>query len=389
MYQIVNVATLWGPALIGGLVSQNAAGFTLQFRILAFFQALSIPLLIFGAPETMFERSPNPYDQPTTAGWTPGTGLSSLLLTSASRRFRRLPTRAPGSGMLLNRIAQYIDSVTPPHSYSGGKGGTRDIPLLLQAPRALIAPTTVLAFLASFLPYTLLWGYSASLSGLFAPDPFDLYPATVGSLLATPFILATAAAAVFALWPEWSRTHNAFRPRSSHLFVLGAGAMLSLIGAIAFSQYVATQMDRTSSSGSGIRFSALSFIFGLLAAGAYILDAPSEPLIRRSAQFTAPNLPRSLRNAADMAAGLAIWKALFAGIFSMGIPAAVVSGSTGIKSTGIGIGVVQIFVAAGVGVVWYMRDESVRRMDGRVMRCVDLESLRRMTTLTSIFEMEE
>lgn len=363
IYRIVSVATTWGPPLIGGAASQNALGVHLQFEILAIFQIVSIPLLILGAPETQYDRTSYIFEKST-----PG---SSIGLKSSSR-FRRLPAWARGRGFTLNRAIQYIKEVAPPKSYPGAAGGVLDVPLLLQAPRAFIAPTTVLAFLASFLPYSLLWGFSTSLSGLFSRDPFKLYSATVGTLLATPFILSTVAVSIFSLWPEWSKTTNAFRVRSTHLLVLGAGATLSFIGILGFGLYVSPRLQ----AAEGLRFSALSIILGLLAAGSYILDAPTTPLIHQSARFTSPNLSVNLRNVADMDAGVAVWRALFAGIFVMGIPAAVVTTAAGLKSTGIGVAVVQVFVAGGVGAVWYMWDENVWRLDGLVLRCVGWKDVR-------------
>lgn len=366
IYRIVSVATTWGPPLIGGVTSQNALGLNLQFEILAIFQVVSIPLLVLGAPETMYDRTSSMFEKPT-AGWTPRTGWSSLGLQSSSR-FRRLPAWARGRGLTLDRAIQYAKEVAPPKSYAGAAGGVVDAPLLLQTPRAVVAPTTILTFLASFLPYSLLWGFSASLSGLFAREPFNLFPATVGSLLATPFILSTAAVAIFSLWPSWSQTTAAFRVWSTHLFVLGGGAVLSFIGILGFGLYVSSRLTVNEPD---LRFSAVSFLLGLLATGAYILDAPTKPLIHRSTQYTSPNLCVNLRNAADMDAGVAIWRAMFAGIFAMGIPAAVATSAAGLKSTSIGVAVVQVFIAGGVGAVWYMWDENMQRLDGIVLGCID------------------
>lgn len=377
-YRIVSVATTWGPPLLGGLVVQHPVGVTLQFEILAIFQIFSIPLLVLGVPETTYDRMSNMFEKPTP-GWTPRTGwsMSSIGLKSSSR-FRRLPAWARGrGGITLDRAVQYVRDVAPPVSYQGAARGYVDRALLLQALRAAAAPTTVLAFLTSLLPFALLWGLAASLSGLFAREPYDLCPATVGSLLATPFVLATAAVALFSLWSDWSKTGRAFRIWSSYLLVLGAGTALSLIGILGFALYVAAARSRAvGPADQGLRFSALSFILGLLAAGACVLDAPTKLLIQRSAQFTSPNLCTILRNASDMDAGVAAWRALAAGVFAVGVPAAVVASDAGLRSTGVGVAVVHVLVAVGVGAAWYWRDESIRRLDGRVLACVDLTPLR-------------
>lgn len=329
----------------------------------------------------MYDRTVSSLEKPTP-GWTPHTGWSSLGLKSSSR-FQRLPAWARGRGLNVDRVVQYIKEVSPPRTYTGTAGDTVDLALLLQTSCTLIAPTTVLAFLASFLPTSLLWGFSFSLSGLFARDPFDLFPATVGSLLATPFILATVAVAIYSLWPAWSKTIKAFNIETTHLFVLTGGALLSFIGILAFGLYVSPRLNE---GDQGFRFSALSFVLGLLAAGSYVLDAPRVPLILRSTQFTSPNLTVSLRNEADMNAGVTIWRTLFAGIFVMGTPAAVVASSAGLKSTTIGVAVMQLVVVGSVGAVWYILDDSVRAMDGQVLGFVKRTSSK---GLRSYFEFDD
>ncbi|KAI3397396.1 hypothetical protein diail_10847 [Diaporthe ilicicola] len=368
-HRIVSVATLWGPPLIGGVTSQNQAGFSLQFEILAVFQIVSIPLLVLGAPETMFDRTNSMIRTPTT-GWSTAAGGKFPPWTS--RRFSK------------QTIIDYIKSAAKPVSYHGPSEGTINKDALLHAPRAMAAPTTALAFMASFLPYALLWGFSASLSGLFVPAPASLSPATIGPILAFPFTLSTTVVAVFGLWPSWSNTMTAFKTRSTHIYVLGAGSALSFIGILGFGLYIANNNTAT------LRFSAVSFLLGLLAAGAYILDAPARPLVKRSAQFTSPNLAISLRSTADMDAGLTVWKALFAGIFAMAIPSAVVGSSSpaaaGLRGTGIGVAVVQVLVAAALGAVWWMWEENIRKLDGRVMACrVDLTFLNNRASLQGSF----
>lgn len=313
----------------------------------------------------MYDRAV-PLLEKETPGWTPHTGWTSLGLKSSSR-FQRLPAWARGRGFNIDRAINYVKEVGPPKSYSAAQGAAVDLALLLQAPCALVAPTTILVFLASFLPYSLLWGFSSSLAGLFARDPFNLFPATVGSLLATPFILTTVAVAIFSLWPAWSKTTQAFSVESTHIYVLTGGAILSLVGTLSFGLYVSPRLDVVD---PGFRFSALSFVLGLLAAGSYILDTPRRPLIFRSVGFTSPNLTISLRNEADMDAGVTVWRTLFAGVFVMAIPAAVVADSAGVKSTAIGVAIVQWFVAGAMGATWYIYDESIRALDGKVLACV-------------------
>jgi hypothetical protein len=77
-----------------------------------------------------------------------------------------------------------------------------------------------------------------------------------------------------------------------------------------------------------------------------------------------------------MAAGVACWRALVAGIFVMAVPG-VVWCWEGLKGFCIGIGIAQVVVAATVGTVWWVCGEAVKRWDGRVMGLVDLEGLKR------------
>lgn len=401
VYRIISAATLWGAPLLSGLTAQNQPGPSLIFAILAVFQVVSIPLLVLGAPESMYDRLAAPGEK-TTPGWSPRTGWSSLGLQSSSRYAGRLPAWARGRGLTLDRVLQYIKAVARPQSYAApgtqdsGGGllevlGSLETRALLQQPfRALVAPTTLLAFVAAFLPHALLWGFSFSLSGLFARPPFQLLPATVGSLLATAFLFSPLVAGIFSFWPAWARTPlaSAFQnTRRPHHLVLGAGTFLSFIGLLAFGLYVgahvpamtATVPQADAANAPDFRFAALSFILGLLAAGAALLAAPTAPLILRSTQFTSPNLAVALRNVADMEAAVACWQTLAAGVFVMGIPAATVtvtSAAGGLRSTGIGVAVVQVLVVVGVAAVWYLFEEDVWRWDGRVLRCIDLRSVK-------------
>lgn len=359
-------------------------GLALQFEILAIFQVISIPLIVLGAPETMYDRSS---PDTLTAGWTPRMGWASLGLKS-STRYTSLPTWARGRHLTIDRMVQYVKSVSRPQSYSGTPDGRVSSTLLLQAPRALVSPTTLLAFSTSFLPNCLLWGFSFALSGLFAPAPYSLSPTTVGSLLTAPFILSTLVVALFSFWPAWSKTYTAFGVRSTPLFQLSAGSILSYIGTLGFGLYVAyhvsqeqTQVTDSPDTATKLSFPALSFILGLLAAGSSILDASTGPLIHRSAQFTSPNLSTNMRNVEDMDAGVVFWRNLFSSIFIMGIPAATVASrataAAGLRDTGIVIAIMQIFVAVLIAGVWFLfQEEDLWRLDGRILQCVDLTPIK-------------
>lgn len=78
-----------------------------------------------------------------------------------------------------------------------------------------------------------------------------------------------------------------------------------------------------------------------------------------------------------MDACLGILRTLFAGVFVIAIPSAV-GDWDGMKGVCLGIGVAQIILDAVVAGIWLFWHEAVARMDGRIMRLVDLDGLRRM-----------
>jgi hypothetical protein len=365
IYSILSVAITWGAPLFGGLASQNAERFTLQYEIINSFQIFAVPLILFGAPETNFDRAWNTLIQ------TPASSYST---------WKSQPLRPRGT-ISVESVKEYIAKLRP-MSYEG----LSDFPTILQAPRAFVAPTTSLLFLVSFMPYCSLWGFSSTLAQLFAPMPFMLLPASLGSLMAGPFLLATAAVATFTLYQGY---HKRFTPKFNVL-TLAAGTFLASVGILAFGLEVTNVMtqepaniDETSTSvfalefiGARLSFPLVSVLLGFLAAGVYVLDATSRPLIWRSTQFTSSNYGVCLRNFCDMDAGVTCWRNLFAGIFVLAMPNTIYFWD-GLKSTAIGVGVAQIVLTAGVAAVWWFYDESIRRMDGRVMGLVDLSMLKR------------
>ncbi|OAA66805.1 major facilitator superfamily transporter [Niveomyces insectorum RCEF 264] len=195
VYDVVVVTTTWGGPLLGGVVSSHGLGFRLQFEILVCFQAAALLLLALGCPETAYDRSFYSLNTPVSA-WSN----------------KALPLR-PRATLSLEAVRDYVTARgLRPWSYTvqqqqrraSNKFSARiDGALLLQAPRALVAPTTLLLFLVSFLPLCALWSMAASLSLLFAPLPFTLGPPQLGGLLTAPWLLATAAVAL--LGAAWSR----------------------------------------------------------------------------------------------------------------------------------------------------------------------------------------
>ncbi|RYP09626.1 hypothetical protein DL764_001168 [Monosporascus ibericus] len=358
IFHAVATATTWGSPLLGGVVSLGPDGFTRQFKIIGGFLPFSILLLAFGAPETMFDR-------PSVESQTP----------TATR------PRAMWSQVRLTKDAamEYLIKMKP-WSYRADSINSR---LILQAPRAFMAPTTALLFAATLLPYASLWSLASSLSLFFSPIPFMLRESAVGALMTGPFLAATAVAATLSISSFPRRFTTTF-----HVITVVVGTGVASIGILGFGLYVrgAVQMPTdgsASSTGSPwdarflsdrVSFPVVSFLLAFLGAGSLVLDATIRPVIQRSTAFTSSSLLVALRNTADMQGDLACLRNLAAGIVILGLPNAVWTWD-GLKSAAVGIGVVQIVVAGAVCAVWWYYDENVRRLDGRLMGLVDLSIL--------------
>ncbi|RYP34030.1 hypothetical protein DL767_004472 [Monosporascus sp. MG133] len=358
IFHAVATATTWGSPLLGGVVSLGPDGFTRQFKIIGGFLPFSILLLVFGAPETVFDRPSFELQTPTATRLRPM--WSQVRLTKDAAR-------------------EYLMKMKP-WSY---RADSIDSRLILQAPRAFMAPTTALLFATTLLPYASLWSLASSLSLLFSPIPFMLRESAVGALMTGPFLAATAVAVTLSFSPFPRRFTTTI-----HIITVAIGTGAASIGILGFGLYVrgAVQMPTDGSApstdspwgarflGDRVSFPVISFLLAFLGAGSLVLDAAIRPVIQRSTAFTSSSLPVALRNTADMQGGLACLRNLAAGVFVLGLPNAVWTWD-GLKSAAVGIGVAQIAVAGAVCAVWWYYDENVRRLDGRLMELVDLSVL--------------
>jgi hypothetical protein len=345
-------------------------GFGLQFVVLSCLFAVAVPLMVLGAPETVFDRA-------YTLAQTPATSTSYM---------KSLPLR-PRKTFSVEACKEYLSKMKP-QSYSA----LVDRTLLLQAPRALIAPTTALLFAVSVIPVAAVWGLAGSISLIFSAMPFILTPSSLGLLMTGPFLLATITAAAFAFTPAW---HIHFTPKL-HMAALAAGTILIMTGVLTAGLHVSGSMTRPAGDdgmtsvfaleylGDRVKLPAVGFAIGLAAAGLYVLDATARPTIRRSTQFTSSNIGVALRNTSDMDAAVSIGRTIVAGVFVIAIPNAVWS-MNGLKATCVGLAIAQAVVAALIAAVWWFWDENVRRMDGRVMKLVDLDMLKKAG---SFFDMD-
>ncbi len=361
------MATTWGGPLLGGVASQGATGVSLQFTILSAFFVVAVPAVALGVPESAFDRT-------FALAQTPGTG--------ATTQFKNGFPPAPRRLVSLETVTDYIVKLKP-YAYSR----PMDSSLLLQAPRAFITPTTALLVVVSLLPYASLWGLTASLSLFFRPLPFVLSAGKIGALFTAPFLLSAAAVALPAFAPRWQANFTA----KLHMGAIATGAALAFIGVLTFGLHLDAAMtpplpdDATAIPPTifaleylapRVNLPAVSFVLGLLAAGASILDATAAPVIKHSTSFTGSNLIVVTRNTADMTAGVSCWRTLVAGIFVMAVPNAVWWWD-GLRAFCIGSGIALVVVAAVVASVWWLWGEGIRRWDGRLMGLVNLEGLRK------------
>lgn len=340
MYNVFTIATTWGSPLIGGLVS-NSSGSVTQFRVISGLQALSLPLLVLGAPETAFDRSFPPGMVPFPAlGMSFSRGSVDEGGSSWSYRLRRRIT--------IDQAKGYVRGVLEQPSYRG----LRTLSTALQALRTLVAPTTCLLAL-SLVPYGALWGFATSFALVATPPPLALGPAGVGALMVGPWVMATAVVG-FGLYRGF---HQKFTRRVSYAIV-AVGSSLVFIALLSFGLGLDNMNhDRHRPRGPDGPFSLplvftpeaarqlslplLSFQLGVLAAGLHV-DTTTRPLVR-SASFTSPSIAVAHRSIGDMHAGVVVLRGLAAAVF--------------------------------VAVCWYL-DEAVWRADGTVMGLVDLRMLK-------------
>ncbi|KAK3398335.1 hypothetical protein B0T20DRAFT_453112 [Sordaria brevicollis] len=367
IYTIVAITTTWGPPLLGGVTSRGPTGFELQFTILSCFLVLAVPAIALGVPETAYDRT---YTLPRI-----DEASESPYKASMCQGIRR--------DRILDIITDYIVKMKP-YSYTRGSA---DLVTLLQASRAFIAPTTLILLFMSFLPYSSLWALSSSLSLVLSPNHSST---TIGTLMTGPWLFATATAAIFTLLPlflpqlQLQFPFLAFIPQQINKKITTAaittGSLIAFIGILGFGLHIDAGI-RSDKISDTLNLPALSFILGLLAAGSYIMDIVSRPLIRSvTTASTSNNQKVATRNENenDMVAGVTCWKTLFAGILVIAVPpssAASLSEGHGLRDVSIGFAVVQVVIGAVVMGVWWFYGEAgeavVKKWDARVLKLED------------------
>ncbi|PKS07378.1 hypothetical protein jhhlp_005980 [Lomentospora prolificans] len=350
IYNLITVAVTWGAPLFGGLASRNAGRFTLQFEIINSFLAVAVPLLIFGAAESTFDHV-----------WS----VSLQTPASAISQFQRpLIPRGPLK-ITKEDVLSYLKTI-PPASYKGNL----ETHTLLQAPRAFVAPTTILLFAVTLLPYGSLWAMAETVSLLFTTEPFALREDSISSLMGGPFMIMIILVSLVTYYKPYQAQFD----KRKHFITLIAGTSLFMSGLLSFGLVTTPNLL---SQASGFNYPLLAFLLALLAAGFSALDATVSPLIFHSSQFTSSNLYTCLRNVADMSAGVGCLRTLFTGILVQAIPSAVEASRGALARHAVALACTQVLLAGAAGTVWWIWGDRVRRWDGRVMGLVDLSMLRR------------
>lgn len=319
-------------------------------------------MLAFGAPETAFDR---------VRAITP-------VEAAQPRRPWLLRQRLNKANLFhdIENLRPHLEMARP-YAFSGAfKKST-----VLQAPRAFIAPTTWLVFLLSVIPYGSLWSLATTVALLVTPMPLMLGPTTIGLLMTGPWLIATIVVAVFCFMRQYQ---DGFTQRIN-IITLAAGTVCIITGVTTFGVTIWRAMTRgidgtswlvNPDAGNELSLPALSFLVGLLAAGVYILDATTRPLIARSAAFTSSSMPVAQRSVGDMHASVVVLRNMTAGIFILALPDAV-SMFSGLRATVIGLSSAQAAVVICVAAVWWFYEENIWRADGKIMGLVDLSILKR------------
>ncbi|UKZ66479.1 uncharacterized protein TrAtP1_007652 [Trichoderma atroviride] len=357
LHSIVTVSATWASPLLGGIVSYQVGSFTAQYRIISAFFAIAIPLMALTAPETAFDRA--------------RAAIATTPIFIYTFPWEPQPVQLELS---KDSVLDYVKEMRP-WSYESEK----NLSICIQSPRALAAPTTTLVFIVTALPHCALWGLIASLSLLFSSSPISLHPSSTGTLLTGPWLLAISVVAGICFYRS---TNQKFCSCVSNLTLAG-GALLAIIGLTSFGLGVNSFMSWPTSSEQGhpvffkpeaaqeLNLPVLSLQLGLLAAGAYALEAAARPLLARSASFTASSMATAQRSIGDMHSWVIVLRNLVAGAFVLAVPH-IICKEGGLKSLIIGLSVAQVVITLSVLLLWRFCEKAIWKMDGKVMGLVNL-----------------
>ncbi|PFH60993.1 hypothetical protein XA68_18466 [Ophiocordyceps unilateralis] len=345
LYNMLTTASTWATPLIAGLSSSltPANPPAAPFRLISALHLVSLPLLLLGAPETVFDRS------------GPGPVVSG-----------------PAPPMQLAGYVRHVIRLRRPWSSSSASSA-------LQAARAIVAPSTCLVSALSAVPYAALWGLAAVGAMVVTPQPLGLGPVAVGALLSGPWLLASAVVGGLACF--YRGFHDRFTRRASCI-VVAVGAFLVVVGLLSFGLGLDNFMIRAKSSPASsppfftptaarqLSPPLLALQLGILAAGIHVLDTATRPLLARSASFTSPTVAAAHRSIGDMHAAIVAIRSLAAAIGIAALPA------MPLRPAVIAMTVVHTLVVPAVLFLCSYAGEAVWRADGRVLGQVDVRLLK-------------
>ncbi|KAG5968062.1 hypothetical protein E4U57_007602 [Claviceps arundinis] len=356
IYNIASITATWGAPLLVGLAS-NVNGFTAAFRIINCLYGVALPLLAFAAPESAFDRA---------------NGAATSIPPPKSWRFRY---REKALSVPEYFAQMKLFSSQAPVTFSS----------LLQAPRALVAPTTWMLFLLTLVPFGALWGLTTTISIITTPAPLSLRVSLTGVLMTGPWAISILCVGGISLYRG---LHGQRSTRHVSCLLLAAGTALVLIGLLSYGLGIHSFMNSHPSS-SGPIFSPvaakqvslplLSLQLGILAGGSYTLDTTVRAFIARSASFTSSSVAVSQRTSFDMLSAVTVLRSIAMGNFVLILPH-VVTNYGGLKAAVIGLAAIQAVLTAGPMTLWWLCDKSVWQVDGKIMDLVNWRLLRRAST---------
>ncbi|KAG6157508.1 hypothetical protein E4U37_007262 [Claviceps purpurea] len=343
IYNIASITATWGAPLLVGLASK-VNGFTTAFRVINCFYGVAFPLLAFAAPESTFDRA---------------NGAITSIPPPKSWRFRYREKALS--------VPEYFAQMKPFSSQAPVTFSS-----LLQAPRALVAPTTWMLFLLTLVPFGALWGLTMTISIMTTPAPLSLGVSLTGVLMTGPWVIALLCVGGVSLYRG---LHGQRSTRRVSCLLLAAGTALVLIGLLSYGLGIHSFMNSHPSS-SGPIFSPtaakqvslplLSLQLGILAGGSYTLDTTVRAFIARSASFTSSSVAVGQRTSFDMLTGVTVLRSIATGNFILILPH-VVTNYGGLKAAVIGLAAMQVVLTAGPMALWWLCDKSVWQVDGKIM----------------------
>lgn len=342
-YNAISLWFTWGSPILGGYVSQSNDGFRNQIMIINVMQAVSIVLLIFGTPESTFDRSSS--QQPSG-------------------------DNAPSK----TALGMYIDTLKLTNSHSTSKFTMKEA---LRPVRALAAPSTILTALLTAPLLASSFGAASSLSLLFAAMPTFLFPARIGYIFILPLVFSLLAYTLgsFVTHLRTKPPHHLSDSAVKTLTVAAPGMLIGVAGLLAFGLYTSAElMPEVEDNGTifalnivGLEISlkTVSSLFGLMVSGAVMLQYSGST-------YLSTFVPSSGLGASELAGAHHVIQEIMIGIWVIGMPMWI-SGDgamfvvAGLKNTTIALGVLSIVFGTSIGAVLWVKGTAVSAVDTRVL----------------------